>query len=115
MTALIWDRSQMRFVPPGEYYARKMSGVARSDLPSPMLIRDGMEPTLNPANGKRYDSKRAYERAVRAAGCEIIGNESPRAAPRPQLDDPVNDIREAMEVVQSRTPKPRKRRKQRGI
>jgi len=73
-----------------------------------------MEPTLNPANGKRYDSKRAYEKAVRAAGCEIIGNESPKASARPQLDDPVEDIKAAFQEVQSRTPKPRKRKRQRG-
>ncbi|WP_191057801.1 hypothetical protein [Geminicoccus harenae] len=34
----------------------------------------------NPADGRMYDSKRAFQRAVRAAGCEIIGNERP--APR---------------------------------
>lgn len=39
------------------------------------VISDTMPATLNHADGLRYDSKRGYERAVRAAGCEIVGNE----------------------------------------
>jgi hypothetical protein len=39
------------------------------------IISDTMPMTLNHANGQRYDSKRAYEKGVRAAGCEIVGNE----------------------------------------
>lgn len=80
---------------PKHLYHRPIT--ARSDLPTPMLIRDSMEPTLNPANGKRYDSKRAYEAAVRAAGCEIVGNEKVTAATRPEIDDPVHDIKAAIE------------------
>ena len=30
---------------------------------------------LNHADGKRYDSKSQYERAVRAKGCRIVGND----------------------------------------
>ncbi len=85
--------------------------VARSDLSAPMLIRDCMEPTWNPVNGRRYDSKRAYEKAVRAAGCEIIGNEKPKASALPQAPDPVQDIKQAIEMVESRAPTTRKRTK----
>jgi hypothetical protein len=58
-----------------------------------MQIRDTMDHTLNHADGRRYDSKRAYEKAVRAAGCEIVGNENlsahikPYEAPRDVKDD----------------------------
>lgn len=48
----------------------------RADLPSPRLIRDGLEDVWNPVNGKIYDSKSAYYRAVKDAGCEIAGNDS---------------------------------------
>ncbi len=41
-----------------------------------MVIRDTMDLTLNMADGKQYDSKRAYERAVTRAGCDIIGNDT---------------------------------------
>lgn len=89
---------------------------ARSDLPSPMIISDTMEYTLNHADGRKYGSKRAFEKAVRAAGCEIIGNEKPSPIAAPQMDDPVNDIKAAIEQVESRAPKAkRKRRSKRGI
>lgn len=32
------------------------------------------------ADGKMYDSKSAYYKAVKAAGCEIMGNDAPREA-----------------------------------
>ncbi len=41
------------------------------------IIGDTMEPTLNMVDGKVYDSKSAYMRTVRAAGCDVIGNEAP--------------------------------------
>lgn len=85
--------------------------VQRSELSAPMLIRDGMEPTWNPVNGQRYDSKRAYEKAVRAAGCEIVGNEKLKASPRPQAPDPVQDIKAAIEIVESRAPTPKRKAK----
>lgn len=49
---------------------------ARSDLPRPYLRPDGMSDVWNPVDGRHYDSKSAYERAVKAAGCEIVGNDA---------------------------------------
>lgn len=49
---------------------------AASDLPRPMVIGDSLGDVWNPVNGKIYDSKSAYYRAVKAAGCEIAGNDS---------------------------------------
>lgn len=48
----------------------------RADFASPRLIRDGLDDVWNPVNGKVYDSKSAYYAAVKAAGCEIAGNDS---------------------------------------
>jgi hypothetical protein len=50
--------------------------LARSDLPTPRLIRDGLDNVWNPVDGRTYDSKSAYYSAVKAAGCEIAGNDS---------------------------------------
>lgn len=55
---------------------RPERNMARSDFATPRLIRDGLEDVWNPVNGKVYDSKSAYYRAVRDAGCEIAGNDS---------------------------------------
>lgn len=46
------------------------------------VISDTLDGVLNHADGKRYDSKSAYYAAVRAAGCEIIGNDTASIASR---------------------------------
>lgn len=55
----------------------------RSSLPAPMIIRDTLDDVKNPVDGKIYDSKSAYYQAVKAAGCEIVGNEAEKMMDRP--------------------------------
>ncbi len=76
----------------------------RSDLPAPFIRSDGMDPILNHANGLMYDSRSAYERGVKDAGCEIVGNEKLTAKPRPTLSDRElkQDIKTAMDQVEAR-------------
>ena len=107
MSRGVWVVTPSGLVPKHLYHRPIAS---RSDLPSPMLIKDGMEPTLNHADGKRYDSKRAYEKAVRAAGCEIVGNEkmTRRVA---EIPDAVEDVRRAIEIHESKAPPRRKRKR----
>lgn len=45
------------------------AGYGRDSLPG------GVNGIVNHADGKRYDSKSQYERAVRAKGCRIVGND----------------------------------------
>lgn len=59
---------------------RERTEAARSGLPAPMIIRDHLDGVQNPCDGKTYDSKSAYYRAVRDAGCEIVGNEAEKIA-----------------------------------
>lgn len=54
---------------------RPERNLARSDLPTPRLIRDGLDDVINPLDGKPYSSKSAYYRKVREAGCEIVGDD----------------------------------------
>ncbi len=65
------------------------------------MIKDDIPDLLNHADGKRYSSKRAFEAAVRARGCEIIGNEKlvRREAP---LDPVGPDIKRAIEELRGR-------------
>jgi hypothetical protein len=49
--------------------------MARSDLPAPYTRSDGMSDTWNPVDGNYYDTRSGYERAVKQAGCEIVGND----------------------------------------
>lgn len=62
---------------------------------------------MNPADGKRYSSKSAYYKAVRAAGCEIVGNEKMTRKPA-ELPDPRKDIIEAMQKVNQGYKPPRR-------
>ena len=66
------------------YRAVREYTEARSHLPAPMLRPDGMSETWNPVDGKCYDSKSQYERAVKAAGCEIVGNDKGFFNQKPQ-------------------------------
>lgn len=75
---LVWCAVQQRFV---ERHQKVRPPVARSALPSPMIISDQLDGVLSHADGRVYDSKSAYYAAVRAAGCEIVGNER---MPEPQ-------------------------------
>jgi hypothetical protein len=76
----------------------------RSPLGVPYIRTDGMDPIMNHANGQMYDSRSAYERGVKDAGCEIIGNEKIEPAPRPELCERElkQDIKTAMEQVEAR-------------
>lgn len=55
----------------------RLDGLARSNIASPSVISDdlGMHGILNHADGRKYDSRSAYVKAVRAAGCEIVGDD----------------------------------------
>lgn len=87
--------------------------VTRSDLPAPMIISDSMEYTINHADGRQYGSKRAFEKAVRAAGCEIVGNERVKPAPKAEMPDPIDDILQAVERIEARPAK--RKRSKRGL
>lgn len=77
----------------------------RSSLPMPMIIRDGMEPIVSMVDGKVHDSKRAYAADVRAAGCEIVGNDIAPFQPGPREYVPQGvgqDVKDAIEQLQAR-------------
>ena len=60
-----------------EEYAKKSTpkntsafhGFGRDNLPG------GVNGMLSHADGKRYDSKSQYERAVKSRGCRVVGND----------------------------------------
>jgi hypothetical protein len=68
---------------------------------APYVINDTMQGTLNPIDGKMYDSKAKYYRTVREAGCEIAGNDpsisKPRADRELSVADRKRDIARALE------------------
>ncbi len=94
MTKFIWDKSADKWVDIAEY---RLPAVRRGAN----IISDNLDYMFNHADGKRYTSKRAYDRAVRQAGCEIAGNEiTPgRLRPPDRRTRPGVDIRRAMEKL----------------
>jgi hypothetical protein len=76
----------------------------RSDLPMPAIRSDGMDPIMNHANGVMYDSRSAYERGVKDAGCVIVGDDKLTPSPRPVLSDRElkQDIKTAIDQVEAR-------------
>lgn len=93
-----WSQFKPRQAPPRHE-------PARSHLPAPMIIMDGLDPTLNHADGRRYTSKSAYYKAVRAAGCEVVGNDSSLAKAKPKEYVPEGvgqDIKRAIEELKSK-------------
>ena len=66
-------------------------------------IADGMEPLRHMANGKMYDSKSAFEKATRAAGCRTVGNDFPKT-PRKVIKPPraAPDLKRAIDELKAR-------------
>lgn len=59
----------------------------RSHLAAPAIRADGMTAIRSMADGRMYDSKSAYYASVKAAGCEIAGDERAPFERRPTHDD----------------------------
>lgn len=82
-----------RYIPP-----------ARSDLPSPRIASDVMEPVQSMLDGKMYDSKSALRATYRAAGCIEVGNDPARLKPRDRTKKKVDDkaIKDTVEKAVAR-------------
>lgn len=78
-------------------YAPPLNGSA-------YIISDHLDDVVNPLDGRAYDSKSAFYRTVREAGCEIAGNDSSLTA-RPRTFSEVphadQDIKTAIEQLKA--------------
>jgi hypothetical protein len=82
MTTWVFDRTKGELVLKSEY---------RRPYDGHYVIKDETNVT-GPMDGKHYTSKRAYERAVRAAGCVIVGNETQKRGPRHEVISPGHEL-----------------------
>ena len=75
----------------------------RSELAMPYIRADGMDPIMNHANGRMYDSRSAYERGVKDAGCVIVGDDMPTSPKVPEYNDRdlMQDIKTSIEKVEA--------------
>ena len=76
-------------------FHRDRPAPARSDLPSPMVVIDCMEPVEHPHDGKLYDSKSAFRRTTRQNGYVEVGTEKLKAPERKAPDR--KGIRESLQ------------------
>lgn len=86
----------------GELVEKHLAGPLHASADAPQVIRDGMDPTFNHATGRLYDSKRAYERDTRRAGCVIVGDERPPARGPAEPPRAGHDIKRAIEQLKGR-------------
>lgn len=82
------------------------SPLCSGEAASPHVIRDGMDATWHPATGETFESKSAFRKATRRAGCLEIGEQAGygqgREAPRLSRDDRARDVKRAIEQLRSR-------------
>lgn len=70
-------------------------------------LGEGVQGLFNPADGKKYDSKAEYYNAVKAKGCEVVGDE-PIKPSKPKLKE-INWEKAVAETLQQ-MPKPKKKK-----
>lgn len=71
---------------------------------SAYVISDHLDDVVCPLNGRPYDSKSAFYRTVRDAGCEIAGNDSSLTAKPREFSTVPNverDIKTAIEQLRA--------------
>lgn len=88
-------------IPVDEWFRITATESRRSHLSRPYIISDHLDGVQNPVDGKHYDSKSAYYRTVKEAGCEIMGSD-PAANRRPTYEPPggvEEDIKRAIEKL----------------
>jgi hypothetical protein len=98
----IWSRISNRLLTPEEWERERVDlrKKNQSQLSKPNVISDVMDTTLNHADCKHYDSKSKYYRAVKEAGCEVVGNDSSIVNPphrEHQPQDIAKDIKSAID------------------
>lgn len=100
-TTYVWDAELecLRVKGSGNYFEEKPKGpsVIGDTLPG------GVNGMLSHADRITYDSKHKYYEGVRAAGCQIVGNETPTASKRELLGkrEIGETVKRAMQEVQT--------------
>lgn len=87
----------------GKLVPKHLARPLHQKTESHYVISDGMEPAKNHADGRVYDSKRAFSKATRRAGCVEVGNEVMKKADTDYSPPGLpQDIMRAMEEINNR-------------
>ena len=107
----VYNAETQKLLPKGEYLALKAARAPRkrSGLAAPLVI--GAMPAIKcMADGRYYDDKRSYHKAVARAGCEVVGfdknwTDHVKAAARydekAHEADIVSDVKKSIEQLSS--------------
>lgn len=90
----IWDRDRMDWVPAAKFYGRRQATSAA-------VISDTLPDLINPANGKRYDSKSNFRRATKALGFVEVGNDADRKREKEKMPPVGPDVKAAIEQLRA--------------
>jgi hypothetical protein len=82
----------------GELVPKHLAAPLHEPNAAPNVIRDGMEPTMHMATGRIFESKSAFRRETKAAGCVEIGTHQfkPRVPIKMDKRQRVQDIQRAI-------------------
>lgn len=75
---------------------------ARSDLPTPMFIRDEMPETEHPCTGQVLTSKSSFRAVTKAHGCIEVGNDPARFKTPSKTKIDRKEIRASLEKANAR-------------
>jgi hypothetical protein len=89
-----------KWIGPGKVVEAHLAPQRRMNGKAPNVIRDEMDMTWHPGNGKRYSSKRAFRQATRDAGCVEVGND-PAILGRPRAPVAFNPTVRRQEIRES--------------
>ncbi len=91
-------------VVPVEQWWQAQTRRKHSHLAKPFIRSDGMDPLVSHADGQIYDSRSAYDSALKAKGCHVI-EAGEQTGGAPILTDEVGgleqDIKDAIEKVEA--------------
>lgn len=85
-------------------WARHQPPPKRSHLAKPYIRTDGMASTVNPVDGREYDSRSAYERTLKTHDCHVVEPGENTGKLR-EMESPAGlerDIKDAIEQLEAR-------------
>lgn len=88
----------------GELVEKHLASPLHPTRDAPNIRPDGMDAIRSQADGRMYDSKSGYYQSVRAAGCEIVGDDRKSFDRKPEFQPTISgpDIKQAIEQLRNR-------------
>lgn len=88
----------------GQLVEKYLAAPLHDPSAAPFVRTDGMDAIRSMADGQVYDSRSAYYRSVRQAGCEIVGDDRGGYGKRPEYrpEGVGQSIQRSIEMLKAR-------------